>query len=238
MTRAQEEHTPDLRPWREPVAGLGWASVAALVVINILNAYVIVVGPWESERYWLLMEGESNPSTWFSVTALVLTSAIAGVCAVIDRDHSRFWSICGLVVLAMSFDDAAMVHERVGGNLSAALDRESELAYLWVVPWLVAAAAVTVVLWRSRPRLPRRTHRGLLLGGTMIVVAATLLELVASTGLQQYGDGETPKLLLFTLEENLEVIGVLVLARAMWQHALEAAVPTGGARSATPTLGA
>lgn len=201
---------------------VGRVTIAAIVVVNILNAYAIVAGPRENERYWYLVVTETSPSTWLSVTMLSGSALLAGVCWRVDtRQRQTFWALVMLSLLAMSLDDAAEVHERVGGNVGDALGDASGLSYLWVAPWAAIAAVIGRVLWRLRPRLPAPVRRWLLIGAGMSIGAAVVLEVVATKTVNRGGEGSlTERLLLYSVEENLEMIGVLIIAYVLARHAL------------------
>lgn len=212
---------PDLEPWAGPSAQVGSAAIIAIVIVNILNAYAIIAGPWENERDWFLLNQESNPGTWLSVVMLCGAALLAGVCQVVDRRQRRaFWSLVALALLAMSFDEAATVHERVGGNVDSAIDSGSDLTYLWVIPWAALAVVVAVVMWRLRPQLPTSTRNGLLLGAGVAVGAAIGLELLATETVNSSGASDATQLSLYSVEENLEMIGVLIIAYTLARHAL------------------
>lgn len=225
MTDAQTTPppVPDLRPWAASAAVVGRVTIAAIVVVNILNAYAIIAGPRENERYWYLLVTETSPSTWLSVTMLSGSALLAGVCWRVDIPRRQtFWALVMLSLLAMSLDDAAEVHERVGGNLADAMGDASDLSYLWVAPWAALAAVIGIILWRQRPLLPAAVRRWLLIGAGMSIGAAVVLEVVATKTVNPGGEGSvTKRLILYSVEENLEMIGVLIVAYTLARHALD-----------------
>lgn len=199
--------------WADPARELARAALAALAAINILNAWVLLTDPADGRRSWLLADGELNPMTWFSVSATMAAALMAYVCACADAPHRQtFWLLSSAVLVLLGFDDATALHERVGGGISSRPGWH-DLGHLWVIPWVLGAIAVLGVLWRARPRLPRLVKSELAVGGLLFVAAAGGLEVVAA-----YVSGQTH--LLTTVEENLEVVGILVVVRAMWRHVI------------------
>lgn len=210
----------DLSPFVPGVVILAKLTIVAIIIVNILNAYAIVTGPFISGRGWFLLNQESNPSTWLSVIMLAGVALLAGVCAVIDRaDRKRFWLLAALSLLAMSLDDAATVHERIGGGVDSTADTSADLSYLWVIPWAGLAVIIGVVLWRLRPRLPAAT-RNLLAGGAALGIGAAVILEVVATKTVNSGGSTTAKLTLYSVEENLELIGTFLMGLAVARHAL------------------
>lgn len=222
---------PDLTPWVPMAATVGRATVMAIIVVNILNAFAIVAGPREAERYWFLLVTETGPSTWLSVTMLSGTALLAAICWRVDERRRRpFWLLVSLAALAMSLDDAAEVHERVGGNVGSALGDQDRLEYLWVLPWAAVAAAIAIALWRMRPRLPLSVSGPLAVGAGTTIGAALVLEVVAARTVNRWGT-ETERLVLYSVEENLELIGIAVFASTLAKHAARASRRTAPAVS-------
>lgn len=194
--------------------------ILAMVVLNVLNAYVIVADPRVGDRAWLLLDGESNPTTWLSASIWLCAAMLAWLCSQVDgRARRLYWSAVALVLLGMSFDEVATVHERVGGNLGAILGDKDRLEYLWVVPVGMAAIGVLGVLWRMRPHLPPATRRALLLGAGTAIGGAVLLEAARPLVFGSYGMWTTQVLVLTSLEENLEMIGGVIVNWALFRHA-------------------
>ena len=227
------EGTVDLEPFVPPVVVIGKLAIAAIICVNVLNAYAIAAGPFEAGRAWYLLNQESNPSTWLSVMLFAGVAVLAGVCAVVDREHRRrFWTLVALSLLAMSLDDAATVHERIGGSVDSTAESGADLTYLWVVPWACLAVIIGVALWRLRPRLPAATRNQLVLGASIAIGAAVILEVVATKTVNSAGS-TTAKLSLYSVEENLELIGTFLMGMAVARHARGLSDRSSGSAPAT-----
>lgn len=213
---------PNLDAWAPYAAEGAKLAAVGIVVVVLLNAYSIVVGPFEEGRDWFLLNQESNPSTWLSVMLLAISGLLAGVCAVVDTARRRtFWLLGMIALLLMSLDDTATIHERVGGLIDDSSGGEADISNLWVVPWALLAVGIGVVLWRLRPQLPSDTRRWLVIGAVMSIGAAVILEVVATETVNS-GGTDTEKLSLYSVEETLEMVGALILAVTMGRHALRA----------------
>ncbi len=221
--RRPESGPPDLSLWVPVVRDAGRFAICGVVVLNVLNVFAIASNPRVDERYWFLLDGESNPTTWLSTTILLGAAVLAMACREVDVPRRRpFFSLLCLVLLAAAFDEVSTVHERVGGNLADAAGNFDGLGYLWVIPWSLVAVAAVVLLWRTRPQLPEASRRGLLWGGATAVGGAVIGEVLRPSLLRSYSQWGIEVLTLTSVEENLEMIGGLIIGWVLARHALAA----------------
>ncbi|HYD09411.1 MAG TPA: hypothetical protein VEA78_04860 [Acidimicrobiales bacterium] len=183
--------------------------VAVIAALNVANAVAIVAGAdTEQTRYWLLAL-EWNPSSWLASALLAATAAAAYVVGRTAVDQGR-WSTVAGVLLALSVDEIATVHER--------------LAALPAIPgigprgWAGAGLLlVAVVAWRLLPwvlTLDVALRRALVVGGVVFVCGAVGFEVLS--GEWAVGHGEDRSYwALATVEEDLELAGVLVVLAAL-----------------------
>src|SRR5262245_8048616 len=86
----------------------------------------------------LSLSFEANVPTWYSSSLLLLCALVAGSIALKRPPwHRHWWGITG-VLAWMSLDEAAEIHEHLGGHI----DTSGVLYFDWVIP----AAAIVVVL--------------------------------------------------------------------------------------------
>jgi hypothetical protein len=219
--------------WAAIAASLQSVWIGAFVVVNVLNAFVIASGDYDHEGYlWVLLDSESNPSTWFSSVVLLVAGGSALVCRLVDREaHERFWAIVGAVLVAMSFEEVAQVHELVSGNLSSGLEDASPLTAAWVLPALVGLVILVIVVRAAAPRAERQLMWGLAVGTVLFAIGAMGFEVLNSEDIL-FGDAardERRVLVIATIEENLELIAGLVLARTVVKHLLRIGRPPNAA---------
>ncbi len=153
-------------------------------------------------------DGEWRIPAFYSAGLLV----IAGVVAVLLAGRSLAYLLFGLGLLAMAFDEVAMLHER----LEYALQIDWQILYLPV--FLVAIAVLGAVMWVSR-RVPLALP--LLAAGLGCWAVSQVLEAV-----QWDGDVKRPgyPFLMFT-EEVLEMLGTCCLIAGLVAVAWAAVAP-------------
>jgi hypothetical protein len=221
---------PERRPidWDSLADRLLAAALVGVVVLNVVNAYVIATEDWKDSAgaLWLLLNTEGNPATWFSSVTLLL----AGVCALatgrIGRiEHERFWLLVGGVLVLMSVEEVAQLHDLISGNLSSSLDEDAGVAAIWVIPGGILVVGLLVVLVRIAPPLERRLVVRLLGGTALFVIGALGFEMLSGEIFPEQENDPRRNLVLATFEENFEMAGALVLAWATSQHLMAMAHP-------------
>lgn len=190
---------------------------------------------------------ERNVPTWFSsATCLLAAAGLATIAAGARRAENRWavhWIGLAVLLLALSIDETAELHERA----VRALTRSG-------AAWPLAAggfgAGLALVYRRFLGALPARTRRDFVLAA-LSLAAALGLELVASQVAHALAFGpatprarETPLFALLTsVEELLEMLGVVALIRGCLHHLaaegeVQVTIGDGGTRVARPrTLG-
>ena len=184
-------------------------GIAVVVgLLNVANALAIAAGAdTEGTRYWL-MALEWNPSSWVSSALLALT---AGAAFAVGREGDRRrWNAVALVLLALSIDEIATVHERL-----AALPGIPGIGSRgWAGAGLVLVAAVAAWLVPWALTLDRSLRGALLVGGAVFVLGAVGFEVLSGNRAEAVGE-DGLHWVLATVEEDLELLGVLIVLRAL-----------------------
>jgi hypothetical protein len=183
---------PERQRWTIRVAAVGLAVAAGFVALHIVNRLTI-----DSEL--LNINEEQNIPSWGST--FIFT--VAGLIALVAGAERRVWLAVGVVMVAFSLDDVAMLHERFEE------DTDESLALLEIEP-LMALAVVVVFAFAFRAAT--RLSRYMLLGG---VLALFVAQGTSSVGFLRDELG-IPLGLLVIVEEGSELLaGVLVAAAAV-----------------------
>ncbi len=101
------------------------------------------------------------------------------------------------------------------------LHASGPLYYAWVVPYGLATGVLLLLSWRFIAGLPRVTRRLCIVAGIVYLVGALGMEMIE--GWYYTSQGETVDIVYVmfgTVEELLEMVGVLVFAYAL-MHYLE-----------------
>jgi hypothetical protein len=199
----------------------GWAWWHAVALIDLGLVAFLLVSPWLPDglaadivRDALILDREMTVAVWWAAGLLLLAAALMYELAGRPDATARVpWVILAGLTLALSFDEVASVHERVGR------DGWGPLIPVAVVGALAVAYALATLARQASSRLA-----GLLALGYALLASSGVQEAIA----QRVEWGTGPIRLVF--EEGAELLGgLLVLAAA-------AAARGGGGRGALAIL--
>jgi hypothetical protein len=183
--------------------------LAVLVVLNVGNAVSVLYGADTLASRYLLLPLEQNPSTWFAAFLLGLTGVLAFAVGR-GQDAAGEWTLVGVLLVLMSLDEVAMFHERLG-HLPAA---PSVGGRPWVGAGLILAALVGVRLFRWARALDPSLRLALASGAATFMTGAVGFEVLSGKRRAAHGF-DTTFWALASIEENLEMLGVLIVLSAL-----------------------
>lgn len=210
------------------------ALVAAAVVLVLLSVISDVLFlTWErAGRAFQAFDvnRESNVPTWWSSFQVGLLALLCLHLA--RRDRTRpggrplAWLLCGAVLLCVSVDEVAQLHEQLSAVFHDLTGRsDGVFRYGWVFLVLPVVIAFVLAVSPLLLSLPRPVAGELVAGGAVFLLGAVVLEMVGSS-LVSAGWSRTsfPYVLEYTFEEFFEMLGVAI---AFHTVARWAARPTG-----------
>jgi len=190
------------------------ATMLALLAIHLVTQYDRFHGqhvPWQLDELFDVDEEQTIPN-WFSSALLafgaLLMAAIAGAARGRGSAEAPRWAATSLVMLYMSFDEVAGLHETFN-SLSP---------ISWTVPFGLLALAVGAYFLPFVLKLRRATVRGIVVAGFIYVMGAVGIEFITS---RIFTGGEFKKFdyaILTALEEGLEMSGAILTIRTLLAH--------------------
>ena len=216
--RVQEESSPEA--WQASTGSLdsGLLLLAFLVAVDAgLVALHVASGAFAGRVVHLVdLDGEGNIPSWWSSAKLLLATFLMAMAALRNlRTDRRAWALallCG-VLLAMSLDESASLHERAGTYLDLFLDRRGSIfpdtGYWPLLVGLPAVAAISYVVWLCGSFLAEaRDCLGRFIVSLMLLLGAAVgLELLNNI---DYASGRASEV----LEEGVELLGGSLLVWA------------------------
>ncbi|AEG92761.1 candidate membrane protein [Ramlibacter tataouinensis TTB310] len=206
---------------------LGLAA-AGLVFLHIL-VVLTYLADWSLpgvNRFYLDQEG--NVPTWFSSLLLLISALLLGLIAGLkqrarDRFHAQ-WLLLALLFLGLSLDESASFHEVLINPMVKAFDLRGVLRFGWVIAGALFAVAVLLYYLRFLGSLPARTRALFLVSGGLYVLGAVGMEMVGgyffiepeTAGIA--GADLVPYMVAMTLEETLEMTGILVFIHTLLDY--------------------
>lgn len=179
---------------------------------------------------------EMNVPTWYSSAALALAGLLLAVIALAklsDRGPYRFhWLALSAIFFLLSVDEIAMLHELPIDPLRNAYQTGGLLYYPWVVPAAVLVMALGLAYLPFLWHLPGRIRLLVMLAGFTFLAGALGVEMLSGAQADQWGEENLTYALVITIEEFLEMLGVVIFIKALLLY-LES--QPGGIRIAFPT---
>lgn len=175
----------------------------------------------------------------FSLLFVALLLAAVGASSRADPDvGAMYWLGLSAVFVFLSMDEMLALHERLSDPVRSALGTSGLFFYAWVIPYGLAMLALAPLYVRFLVRLPRPTAVKFLWAGILFVAGAMGAEMVGGWYSEQHGNANPVFVSIQTVEEVLEMVGVLVFISALLEYAdrradgLRLYISSGASRSA------
>ncbi|MCG8583936.1 MAG: hypothetical protein MI757_04400 [Pirellulales bacterium] len=204
---------------------LAWCLVVVVAVLAVLS----LAG--QVSRFWLghphlqgfvpafYLDYESNVPTCYSSAALmfaaILTATIAWAMCATRAPYRVHWCVLALLRAMMSIDEVAMLHEYPIYPLRKTFNAGGFLYYTWVVPAIVFVTLLGFAYWQFLWHLPASTRRQFIIAACLYFGGAIGVEMLSGVRADVYGEDNMGYALITTVEEVLEMLGVVVLIAAL-----------------------
>lgn len=207
----------------------GWllAAVALLLALHI----VALMAPGEMSittlRYLLNdfnLDRENTLPAWFS-SMLLLAAAVLmlGIGVRARRRGERLakrWILIGVIFVLLSIDESASFHELLIHPLRTRFQFTGIFYWSWIVPAIVILALLSVIYLPFIFALPARTRWGLIAAAVLYVSGTIGMEMFGGVIASDAGGTRTTAYAIsITIEEMLELIGLVVLLHTLMMHA-------------------
>lgn len=217
---------------RTPLADIARRARSALLTIAAFLTLASLTGQWARfvlghDRVFGLVRlfdvgREGNVPTWFASTLLLVATLLLWSVAAYERrrggPHVAHWALLGVATMLMSVDETASVHERLRLHHFGIGDADSFLTRSWTVPvglGALVAGACCIPFLRG---LPAVTRRRFVVAAGVFLFAAVGLEIVSALYAMEHGQLNLTFAAIASVEEFLEMTGVILLIRALLLH--------------------
>lgn len=169
----------------------------------------------------LSLSYEHNVPTWYSSSLLFACALAAGAVARgAGRWRRHWWGVVAVFGYA-SLDEAAELHEQLGGHL----DTSGVLYFDWVIPAVAILGVLAAVFLPFVRALAPATRRRLILAGAIYIGGAVGMELPLGWWVERAGNDNLAYGLIDWAEETMEMIGASLAVVALVAHRREAERP-------------
>ena len=171
---------------------------------------------------------EGNLPAFYSACALlfaaVLLFVIAGHAWERHDPWRRHWMWLGIIFVFLAVDEAAELHGLLSPPIRRLTHSSNALLFAWVVPYAVLTLLFVVTYLRFFWALPGRLRTWLGVAGVIYVTGALGFEMLAGAIVSSHGGIEGGGLevwqhaVSYTVEELLEMTGVVIAIQGLLQH--------------------
>ena len=165
---------------------------------------------------------EESVPTLYSAVAIFVSSLLLAVHALVSKRANDgefgYWLALAAIMLFLGVDEGVTIHEILTNRLAEYMDREGFLYFLWVIPYGIATMVVGLVFLRFLLRLPSRTRALFLTAGFIFVVGAVGVEMFSGREADLHGTDTIAYTVLYSIEEFLEMTGIVVFIYALMSH--------------------
>jgi hypothetical protein len=164
------------------------------------------------------IDGEGNIPAIFSTWLFLINAAlflIVWKAAGRAGESKKIWLVFSLVFVFLALDESISIHERLINPLRQALDATGIFYYAWIIPYGIGVVLLAIfaipVFWRMQKRI--RFWFGL--SAVIYLFAVIGLEMISGKYLVSMNENkDIVWILMVTLEESLEMAGLIMLAYA------------------------
>lgn len=177
---------------------------------------------------------ESSLPNFFAASALLATAAVAATIARVSSTRTSkltaCWSMATAVLVFLAFDEGAGIHDLLAVPVQRALNSDGVLFIGWVAPYAVLTLAVAYKLLPLARALSPGVRNQLVAAAGLYVSAAIGVEMMEAVLMDRSTQGglgsvdfsavnHAPAMMLMvTIEETAEMIGVALALRALLFH--------------------
>ncbi|MEG5033503.1 hypothetical protein [Microcoleus sp. AT3-D2] len=197
--------------------------VTCLALLSFLSQISLYFGPEYPLREYLAkvfnVDAERNLPTFYSFLALVFSSLLLGVIAYaknLDSDrYKNHWKILSFIFLYLSLDEAGQLHEKFINPMRSLLNATGFLYFTWIVPFGCLVAIFLSSYNKFVFHLPVATRKLFVAACALYIGGAIGIEMIGGYLFSTTGMESLPYLIVATLEESLEMVGIVVFIHGL-----------------------
>ncbi|MEG4025936.1 MULTISPECIES: hypothetical protein [unclassified Microcoleus] len=197
--------------------------VFCLLVLSFLSQMTLYFLPDYPSRDFLAkgfnVDDEGNIPTFYSFLALLFSSLLVGVIAhAKNLDSCRYkhhWKILSFIFLYLSLDEVGQLHEQLVYPMRSLLNATGFLYFTWVVPIGFLVAIFLLSYTKFLFHLPVSTRKLFVAASALYIGGAIGVEMLGGYIVYTTGPGNLSYVILTTLEESFEMVGIVVFIHAL-----------------------
>ena len=205
------------------VVGLAFVSIAGILSADLPVEDYFLMEARESFIRLFALDAEANIPTWYSSALLLFCSILLATIAHAKKSHNDafalHWRFLSVVLLYLSVDEAAIIHEMATKPMRAMFGTHHGLLhYSWVIPGAVGVIILVLAYSRFLLELPTKTGVFFCVAGAIFAGGAIGVEAVTGWYFDAHGEADGTYKAMVTIEEVLEMLGIVVFIYALLEY--------------------
>lgn len=211
----------DYRP--KKVARVMAVMVLALWVLSMAGSVSRFFLGYDSKVVSAFYFGyEKNfPSYYSSITLLFGAVLLAVVAVNALKNHEKYafhWSLLSAIFVYISLDEMLALHEELHGPVKTLFHARGMLYFAWVIPFGALLIVFLLAYRKFVLDLPRKTRTLFIASGAIYVLGALGIEMLSARYYDGHGRDNFVFVMYETVEELLEMSGVILFVYAIGTH--------------------
>lgn len=170
------------------------------------------------------LDTEGNIPTYFAALTLLMSGLLFLVVAkhkrAINNAFANHWGILSFIFIYLSIDEASEIHGLVMRPLSA-YEFSGIFYFSWVIPGMIAVAAFALYFLKFFFSLSQKFQTLFFTSAFVYLGGALGIELIGGAYADANGTENLVYSLITTLEETLEMVGILLLINSLLSYIRE-----------------
>ncbi len=202
--------------------------IATILAIQSIALRALLYRAGTQTNYWIYQYGElmninreANVPTWFSSAILLLAALLLLVVALVRRGQGKpalAWAGLSAIFTYISMDEAGTIHEKLTPFIQEQLNVTGYFYFGWVVVGLALVLILAITYLPFVLHLPSGTRNWFILAGALYVGGALVVESVSANLWYTAGGTSLRFSAVGTLEEWMEMVGIIALIYAILQY--------------------
>lgn len=168
------------------------------------------------------LNAENNIPAFYATFSLVFCSVLLALIALGKKStggrYALHWAGLSAIFLFLGMDESLSFHESTTVPLRKSLNTSGILFYAWIIPYSIALLIFLFVYLRFLIDLKKETRNQFILAGVIYVAGAMLFEIPGGLYDAEFGRHNPVYALISTIEELLEMGGVLLFIYALTSY--------------------
>lgn len=169
--------------------------------------------------YLFDLDQEANIPTFYASVMLLFCSALLSIISIAKKSVNTsdwiYWAGLATIFLFLSLDEMIAIHEKLGRFVRVLLDTSGYLYFAWVIPYSILLVVFLLAYLKFLINLPQKTRLLFFIAGVIYVSGALGLEILGASEVVNHGYESINYIVLASLEESLEMIGVTTFIYAL-----------------------